>query len=320
MTTDAPGALGRTPLLNVIEPSTHARRFTAGTGCGFVALRAVHPLESGAEQCEPSTDGLPATGSGQRLRQAQDRPGQAQDAAWRTTSVIRYLVRRLAGWLLMIFVATNVTYFLANFYLHPRSNYVGRQPPVPEATVDGLLNQYNLNDKVGVVERWWTWITGILTRWDWGFSPVGESVNEQIAFRIWVSAQLGLLRRDLATVIGIALGVLHGLAAVQARRPVRAGHLDRHAEHPARRSPGSPWCCWRSRSTSRSAERSSTWPAPRTTTSAASADRGRPDPAPDAADHRRWCSSATPETTSCSGRCCWTTSTPTTCGRRAPRD
>ncbi|WP_152360103.1 ABC transporter permease [Microlunatus speluncae] len=121
--------------------------------------------------------------------------------------MIRYLVRRLAGWLLMIIVATNITYFLANFYLHPRSNYVGRQPPVPEHTVDGLLNQYNLNDKINVVERWWGWITGIVTRWDWGMSPVGESVNQQIEFRVWISAQLVFTGVIIATALGIALGV-----------------------------------------------------------------------------------------------------------------
>ncbi len=121
--------------------------------------------------------------------------------------MIRYLVRRLAGWLLMIIVATNLTYFLANFYLKARSNYVGRNPPVPQDTVELLLNQYNLNDKTSIIERWWTWITGVVTRWDWGRSPVGESVNEQIAFRVWVSAELVLGATILMTLIGIGLGV-----------------------------------------------------------------------------------------------------------------
>lgn len=121
--------------------------------------------------------------------------------------MIRYLVRRVGGWLLMIIVATNITYFLANFYLKPRANYIGRNPPVPDATVDQLLNQYNLNDKVSLVERWWIWITGIVTRWDWGRSPVGESVNEQIEFRIWISAQLVFAGVLIATALGIALGV-----------------------------------------------------------------------------------------------------------------
>jgi peptide/nickel transport system permease protein len=121
--------------------------------------------------------------------------------------VIKYLARRAAGWLLMIFVATNLVYFLAWGYLDPRSNYVGRRPPLSEEQIQGLLQPRNLSDTVPLIERWWTWLTGIVLRWDWGVSPVGESVNAQVAYRAWVSAELVLGATILTTVIGIALGV-----------------------------------------------------------------------------------------------------------------
>jgi peptide/nickel transport system permease protein len=107
----------------------------------------------------------------------------------------------------MIIVATNLTFFLANFFLHPRSNYVGRRPPVPEAVINQTLNQYNLNDQVPILSRWWTWLTDIALHWNWGFSPVGESVNGQVAFRVWVSAEFILGATVIATIIGVALGV-----------------------------------------------------------------------------------------------------------------
>jgi peptide/nickel transport system permease protein len=121
--------------------------------------------------------------------------------------VIRYLARRTLGWLVMIFVATNITYFLANVYLHPRSNYQGRRPPIPESTISRSLAQYNLNDEDPLLSRWWIWLKGVLLHWDWGRSPIGDSVNDQVAFRIWVSAELVLGATILTTVIGIALGV-----------------------------------------------------------------------------------------------------------------
>lgn len=121
--------------------------------------------------------------------------------------MIKYLIRRTAGWLLMIVVATNLTYFLAWAFLDPRSNYVGRRPPLSEEQINALLVPRNLSDTVPLIERWWTWLTSILFRWNWGVSPVGESVNEQIAYRIWVSAQLVLGATIIATLIGIALGV-----------------------------------------------------------------------------------------------------------------
>lgn len=125
----------------------------------------------------------------------------------RITSLIKYLVRRALGWLLMIVVATNLTYFLAWGFLDPRSNYVGRRPPVTEEQIVHLLKPRNLSDTVPLIERWWTWLTGILLRWDWGVSPTGGSVNEQVGYRMWVSAELVLGATILFTVLGIALGV-----------------------------------------------------------------------------------------------------------------
>ncbi|TRY17769.1 ABC transporter permease [Tessaracoccus rhinocerotis] len=121
--------------------------------------------------------------------------------------MVKYLIRRFLGWLLMIVVATNLTYFLAWGYLDPRSNYVGRRPPLSEQQIVQQLLPRNLSDTVPLVERWWNWFTAIVTRWDWGVSPVGQVVNEQVAFRMWVSAELVLGATILTTVLGIALGV-----------------------------------------------------------------------------------------------------------------
>ncbi|GAA3949265.1 ABC transporter permease [Microbacterium soli] len=121
--------------------------------------------------------------------------------------MIKYLVRRTLGWLLMIVVATNVTYFLAWSFLDPRSNYVGRKPPMSPEQIENLLRPRNLDATVPLIDRWWTWFTGILLRWDWGVSPTGGSVNDQVAFRMWVSAELVLGATIIATLLGIWIGV-----------------------------------------------------------------------------------------------------------------
>lgn len=121
--------------------------------------------------------------------------------------MVKYLVRRFLGWLLMIVVATNLTYFLAWAYLDPRSNYVGRRPPLSEQQIVQQLLPRNLSDTVPLWERWWNWFSAIVTKWDWGVSPVGQVVNEQVAFRMWVSAELVLGATIITTVLGIALGV-----------------------------------------------------------------------------------------------------------------
>ncbi len=121
--------------------------------------------------------------------------------------MIKYVLRRIAGWCFMIFLATNLTYFLANAFLKPRVNFQLRRPPLPDDQIDRLLDEHNLNDKIPIIERWWTWLTDIVTRWDWGTSVDGLVVNTEIANRMWVSAQLVLGATILSTVIGIALGV-----------------------------------------------------------------------------------------------------------------
>jgi peptide/nickel transport system permease protein len=107
----------------------------------------------------------------------------------------------------MIVVATNLTYFLANLFLDPRANYLTLRPPRSPEQIERSLAQYNLAPSTPILQRWWHWMSSIVTHWDWGYSPVGQSVNGQIAFRIGVSAQLVLLATILTTIIGIALGV-----------------------------------------------------------------------------------------------------------------
>lgn len=107
----------------------------------------------------------------------------------------------------MIVVATNVTYFLAWSFLDPRSNYVGRKPPLSPEQIEGLLGPRNLSSSTPLLERWWNWFTDILLRWDWGVSPTGGSVNNEVAYRMWVSAELVLGATIIMTVLGIAVGV-----------------------------------------------------------------------------------------------------------------
>ena len=107
----------------------------------------------------------------------------------------------------MIVVATNLTFFLAWGFLDPRSNYVGRRPPLSPEQIDNVLIPRNLSDTVPLIERWWNWFSGILIRWDWGVSPTGQSVNEQVSYRMWVSAELVLGATIIAAVLGIWLGV-----------------------------------------------------------------------------------------------------------------
>src|SRR5436190_1492428 len=88
----------------------------------------------------------------------------------------KFLLRRLANYVILVAVATSAAYMLASVSLKPRANFEGRNPPPPPAAVDARLTQLNLNDKTPVLERYKNWVSD-LAHGDFGKTWVGESVN-----------------------------------------------------------------------------------------------------------------------------------------------
>ncbi|MGA4838271.1 ABC transporter permease [Streptomyces sp. G45] len=107
----------------------------------------------------------------------------------------------------MIVVATNATYFLASWFLDPRSNYRELRPAPSEEQISRALAPYNLDPGVPLVERWWHWLTSVVLHFDWGTSPTGVSVNGEVGYRALISAELVITATVLSVVIGVALAV-----------------------------------------------------------------------------------------------------------------
>jgi peptide/nickel transport system permease protein len=122
-------------------------------------------------------------------------------------TVVRYVARKAAGWLVMIVVATNATFFLASWFLDPRSNYRDLRPVRTDEQIAHALEPYGLSPHWSVVHRWWFWLSGTVLHFDWGHSPTGVPVNSEIPQRALVSGQLILLGTVASVVIGVALGV-----------------------------------------------------------------------------------------------------------------
>lgn len=117
-----------------------------------------------------------------------------------------YLLRRLLNYLVLLFVAVTLTYFLAATQLNPRALFEVRNPPLDPASVEATLLQYNLNDRVSVLQRWWIWFSDVLLHWDWGYTVDGGHINDEIGRRMWVSLRLV----TIGSLLGIGLGVLLG--------------------------------------------------------------------------------------------------------------
>ena len=47
--------------------------------------------------------------------------------------VFKYIIKRIVNYVIMLFVAVSMTYFLASAFMDPRSNYMSRHPHQPIA-------------------------------------------------------------------------------------------------------------------------------------------------------------------------------------------
>lgn len=117
----------------------------------------------------------------------------------------KYLARRLLNYVVLVFIATSIAYLLAAVSLNPRSNYEGRNPPIPPAVIANTLDQYNLNPQTPVLTRYGHWL-GDVIHGDFGKTWNGDSINAQMGRRMWVSGQLLLVGTILGGLIGILAG------------------------------------------------------------------------------------------------------------------
>ncbi|MFF5112668.1 ABC transporter permease [Streptosporangium sp. NPDC000509] len=116
-----------------------------------------------------------------------------------------FLTRRLLNYLVLIVVATSLAYMLAASALNPRSNYEGRNPPLPSAVVDAHLTDLNLNDRTPLFERYLTWAGGVV-RGDFGRTVGGGSVNDDLGRRVGVTLRLITIGLVLGSVGGVLIG------------------------------------------------------------------------------------------------------------------
>ena len=118
----------------------------------------------------------------------------------------RYLARRLLNYVVLLFIAISLTYLLAATALNPRSLYLIVNPPLDPVSIEQSLRQRNLSDEVPLLERYWVWLRDIVTHWDWGDSPKGGPVSDEVGRRIGVSLRLITIGSLVGTVVGVALG------------------------------------------------------------------------------------------------------------------
>ncbi|MGO4956372.1 ABC transporter permease [Luteococcus sp. Sow4_B9] len=120
--------------------------------------------------------------------------------------MLRFLLRRLANYVLLLFIAVSVAYLLASVSMDPRNAFDWQNPSLNRDAVNATLTSYNINPDTSPLTRYGRWLKMVFGSWDWGFTPKGDSVNELLGTRIWVSLRLMTIGTLLGIICGVALG------------------------------------------------------------------------------------------------------------------
>lgn len=134
--------------------------------------------------------------------------------------MLKFVGRRLLSYTLLLFLATSLAYLIASVALDPTANLDLTNPNLNRQAVENTLNDYNINPADSPFVRYGRWLKAVATDWDWGSTPRGESVNDLVGTRIWVSVRLV----TIGTIVGIVFGV--GIGAWSAvRQYSKADHV-----------------------------------------------------------------------------------------------
>ncbi|HEY2273619.1 MAG TPA: ABC transporter permease [Jatrophihabitantaceae bacterium] len=117
----------------------------------------------------------------------------------------KFMLRRFVNYLILVFIATSLAYILASVSLHPKSNYLGRNPRPSDAVINSTLDSINANPNTPILDRYGHWLDDIV-HGDLGTEVQGGSVNADVGRRLWVSGQLLVIGTIVGGLAGVAVG------------------------------------------------------------------------------------------------------------------
>lgn len=119
--------------------------------------------------------------------------------------MIKYIVKRLLIALLLVILVSIFVFFVMQILPgDPARMALGEATDMK--TIQAYRDEFGLNDPI--VTQYWHWITGIITRWDFGRSVLNkEDVSALINTRLPNTISIGLP----SVIIGVLMGLLIGI-------------------------------------------------------------------------------------------------------------
>jgi peptide/nickel transport system permease protein len=125
-----------------------------------------------------------------------------------------YLLRRVGAGILVLLVLSFGMFLLVALSGDPLAQ-LRANPQVSPATIKAAAAALHLNQPL--LERYWSWLSGLLLHGSLGTSYTGQPVGAQIAQRLTVTLKLVVPAVILSVLLGVVVGVV---SAVRQYRPV----------------------------------------------------------------------------------------------------
>jgi peptide/nickel transport system permease protein len=117
--------------------------------------------------------------------------------------MIRFLGRRFLNYLVLLVLASFLTFCLTSVTFHPLDTFMQRHPQPPAEAIHAKATALGLDKPIPI--RYARWISGAATG-DFGKTVTGHPVSQELWRRIGVSLRLVVIGSVLGTVIGVLVG------------------------------------------------------------------------------------------------------------------
>lgn len=115
----------------------------------------------------------------------------------------RFLARRLLNYVVLLALASFLTFTLTSLKFEPLDSLLQRNPRPPQAAIDAKSAELDLDKPIPL--RYAHWLGGAV-RGDFGTTVTGQPVGDELWRRIGVSLRLVVIGSVLGTVIGVVVG------------------------------------------------------------------------------------------------------------------
>jgi peptide/nickel transport system permease protein len=122
--------------------------------------------------------------------------------------MLAYTIRRILVAIPILLAASMIVFTLTLLTGDPvEEKYAGRNPPVPQVTIDNERERLHLDDPV--VVQYGTWLKNLVLQGDFGPSLTAtNNVGEELGKRVFITLRLVIFAMFLALVLAILSGVL----------------------------------------------------------------------------------------------------------------